>query len=90
MILLENPGFRRLWISSFFSDILTVTLVMCSGLLVLDITDSAFWVGAVFGFNGAALTVSSFIGGLLADRFYSRRHTLVAIAILIDLSLIHI
>ena len=88
MILLENPGFRRLWISSFFSDILTVTLVMCSGLLVLDITDSAFWVGAVFGFNGAALTVSSFIGGLLADRFYSRRHTLVAIAILIDMALV--
>jgi len=61
---------------------------MCSGLLVLDITDSAFWVGAVFAFNGAALTVSSFIGGLLADRFYSRRHTLVAIAILIDMALV--
>ncbi|MAT08942.1 MAG: MFS transporter [Dehalococcoidia bacterium] len=88
MILLENPGFRRLWISSFFSDILTVTLVMCSGLLVLEITDSAFWVGAVFGFNGAALTVCSFIGGLLADRFYSRRHTLVAVAILIDMALV--
>ena len=88
MILLENSGFRRLWISSFFSDILTVTLVMCSGLLVLEITDSAFWVGAVFGFNGAALTVCSFIGGLLADRFYSRRHTLVAVAILIDMALV--
>ena len=88
MILLENPGFRRLWISSLFSDILTVTLVMCSGLLVLEITDSAFWVGAAFGFNGAALTVCSFIGGLLADRFYSRRHTLVAIGILIDMAFV--
>ncbi|PZC44759.1 MAG: MFS family permease [Chloroflexi bacterium] len=85
MLLLENPGFRRLWISSLFSDVLTVTLVMCSGLVVLEISDSAFWVGAVFGFNGAALTICSFIGGLLADRFYRRRYTLVAIAILIDM-----
>ena len=86
MILLENPGFRRLWISSFFSDIMIVVYVMCSGLLVLEITDSAFWVGAVFGFNGAALTICASIGGLLADRFYGRRHTLVAVAILIDMA----
>ena len=57
---------------------------MCSGLLVLEITGSAFWVGAVFGVNGAALTICSFIGGLLADRFYRRRYTLVAIGILIE------
>ena len=88
MLLLENVGFRRLWISSFFSDLLTVTLVMCSGLLVLEITGSAFWVGAVFGVNGAALTISSFIGGLLADRFYRRRYTLVAIGILIDMTVV--
>ena len=83
-LLLENAGFRRLWLSSFFSDIHTVTFLMSQGLLTLHITDSAFWVGAVVGFHGVTLTLGSFIGGVLTDRFYAKRSSLITGATLLD------
>ena len=57
---------------------------MSQGLLTLHITDSAFWVGAVVGFHGVTLTLGSFIGGVLTDRFYAKRSSLITGATLLD------
>jgi MFS family permease len=52
--------------------------MLTQGWLVLTVTDSPFWVGAVMGARGIGVVAFGAFGGVLADRV-DRRHILVAI-----------
>ena len=52
--------------------------VIATGWLVLELTDSPFWVGAVFGIEGLVLLSCGGLGGVLAARV-ERRRTLAAV-----------
>ncbi|MDE0218740.1 MAG: MFS transporter [Spirochaetaceae bacterium] len=52
--------------------------VIATGWLVLEVTDSPFWVGAVFGIEGLVLLAGGGLGGVLAARV-ERRRTLAAV-----------
>ena len=68
LLIFKHPGFRRLWLSSVFADAATIILLMTQGLLMLQMTGSAFWVGAMAGINGIGIMSFSLFSGVLADR----------------------
>ena len=84
LLIFRHPAFRLLWISSVFADAGTIILLMAQGLLVLELTDSAFWVGAVAGVNGIGIMAFSLISGVMADRV--DRRFLVAGSAIMDVA----
>ena len=50
--------------------------ILAQGWLVLSMTDSAFWVGAVAGSRGLGMVTFAVIGGVLADRFDRRKYVM--------------
>ena len=75
--LFSNPQFRLLWVGVAITWLSTVLLFMIMGWLVLSLTDSPFWVGAVLGMTGLGMMCTSVMGGVLADRL-PRRDIVVA------------
>ena len=69
LLILRHPKFRLFWIAGAFGDVSLVTYFTVHGWLALDVTNSPFWVGAVAGIGGVALTVFAPWGGVLIDRF---------------------
>ena len=61
--------------------------MLVQGWLVLDITASPFWVGAVAGLQGAGLVVFGALGGVIADRV-NRRNALLVTQLLRALTLL--
>lgn len=80
---LKNPRFVRLWFSYAFSGAGTITLLMAQALLALELTDSAFWVGAIAGVSGLGILTFSLISGMMADRI--DRRVLVGVSAVLDL-----
>ena len=72
-----NPGFRWLWASNAAASLGMSMEMLAQGWLVLETTESAFWVGAVAGLQGVGQVSFGAIGGVIADRF-DRRHGLAA------------
>ena len=68
-LLLRNPKFRIYWIAGAFGDISLLTFFTVHGWLVLQITDSPFWVGVSSGIGGIAMTICAPWGGVIVDRF---------------------
>ena len=68
LLILHNPRFRLLWSSSVVSEMGIMFHYTAHGWLALTVTDSAFWVGAVFGASGLSIILFSTISGVLADR----------------------
>jgi MFS family permease len=73
----EVPGFRRLWLHSLFNWTAWLIASLTQGWLILQLTNSPFWVGLGFALRGASLTVFSLPMGALADRVDRRRILLV-------------
>jgi len=71
------PGFRWLWLHSLFNWAGWVIASLTQGWLLLQLTDSAFWVGFGLGLRGASITLFSIPLGALADRVDRRRILLV-------------
>ena len=63
--------------------------VIATGWLVLEVTDSPFWVGAIFGIEGIMLLAGGGLGGVVAARV-ERRRTLAVVHVLFALLLIAI
>src|SRR6267142_3208274 len=96
---LSHRNFRLFWMGAFLSNIGTWMQAVAQGWLVLQLTDSAFWLG-VDGFvamsPGLALTLA---GGVFADLVDRRRLLLytqivaclaaLGLAILISTGVIH-
>ena len=73
----EAAGYRYIAASTFgFVAAWTMDAIV-QGWVVLELTDSPFWVGAAAGIRGVSQLLFSIAGGTLADRF-DRRRTLLA------------
>ncbi len=70
---LRVPGFRWLLLQSFGTSIGWMAEAIATGWLVLQLTDSPFWLGAVAGVRGLTQLVFSIVGGTIADRTELRR-----------------
>ena len=63
---LAVPAYRWLWFNSILGSMRLISIFVVRGWLVLTLTDSAFWVGAVPAFRGfTQILLGTFIGVLL-------------------------
>ena len=65
----QVKDFRWYWVSVFFSSMSMGVRMLAQGWLILDLTDSPFWVGAAAGVGGAGLVMFGAVGGTIVDRF---------------------
>ena len=70
--------FRKLWVSVLFGSMSMSVRMLAQGWLVLEITDSPFWVGSVAGLQGLGLLVFGVFGGTIVDR-YDKRKVLILV-----------
>ena len=77
LLILRNPRFRILWSSSVANFIGLTTYFTVHGWLALEVTDSAFWVGATFGVKGLSIMAFSAAAGVMADRL-NRKYLILA------------
>ena len=80
-LILRNPRFRILWSSSVANFIGLTTYFTVHGWLALEVTDSAFWVGATFGVKGLSIMAFSAAAGVMADRLNRKALILAAMFI---------
>ncbi len=64
----DAPGFSWLWLHSLFNSVAWTIETLTIGWLVLQLTNSPFWVGAVAASRGIGLFVFSVPAGTLTDR----------------------
>ena len=84
LVSLQYPEFRKLWVTTMMSQSSSWALIVARAALVLELTGSAAWTGAVtFAAMIPALLVSP-IAGFLADKF--DRRTVLAGAISINVA----
>jgi MFS family permease len=69
----RERSFRWFWSSNFLISLVMSMEKLAQGWLVLETTDSAFWVGAVAGLMGLGQVSFGAIGGVIADRFDRRQ-----------------
>ena len=73
---LSLPAYRWLWFDSLFGAMRLITLIVARGWLVLELTDSPFWVGLAVALRGLTqIALGAFVGVIL-DRV-NRRHALM-------------
>ena len=71
-IALTNRDFRFIW-AFYILNYLGMTMEMLAqGWMVLEVTDSAFWVGGVAGLRGAGQVLFGIFAGVIVDRFNRR------------------
>ncbi|HEY0563939.1 MAG TPA: MFS transporter [Terriglobales bacterium] len=70
---LQHPDYRNFWIGNFLSNIGTWMQNVAEGWLVLQLSNSPFWLGMV-GFAATfPVTVFTIFGGVVADRVNKKR-----------------
>jgi MFS family permease len=75
---LAIPAYRWLWFNSILGSMRLISIFVVRGWLVLTLTDSVFWVGAVPAFRGfTQILLGTFIGVLL-DRVNRKTALFVA------------
>jgi predicted MFS family arabinose efflux permease len=72
----EVPQYRSVWTTNWLISTGRLMTSLILGWLILELTDSALWVGIVAGLSGAGLLGFGVLGGVLVDRF-DRRATLI-------------
>ena len=87
-IAFHQPAFRWLWLAAIFGAMSFGAKNLAMGWLVLETTDSAFWVGAVGAMSGVAEVIFGVFAGVLLDRYDKRRVLLISQSIGITLPLI--
>ena len=70
---LKAPNYRAFWIGSFLSNTGTWMQSVAQGWLVLQLTNSAFWLGLVGFSSSLPSLIFSLMGGVLADRVNRRK-----------------
>ncbi len=70
---LSNPNYRIFWIGAFLSNVGTWMQTVAQGWLVLQLTDSPFWLGLDAFMATAPGVVFTLIGGVFADLIDRRR-----------------
>jgi len=74
----HHRGFRLMWTGNFFSNIGTFMQNVAQGWLVLELTNSAYWLGVVSFAAAGPMLVFGLIGGVVADYFDRRRLLMVS------------
>jgi MFS family permease len=69
----RNRDYRDFWVGNFLSNIGTWMQNVALGWLVLELSNSPFWLGVVGFAASAPMLVFSLIGGVIADRVDRRR-----------------
>ena len=77
--------FRWLWGNQFLLALASSMEMLAQGWLVLQLTDSAFWVGAAAGLRGLGHVGFSIFGGVIADRG-DRRRSFALVQVIVGLS----
>jgi MFS family permease len=75
--LLANRQYRYVWLSAASADLANDLRIIALAWLVLELTDSQFWVGLVVGIGGVPMVLLSPLGGVIADRLDRRRVLIV-------------
>jgi MFS family permease len=70
---MEHRDFRYLWAGNFLSNIGTWMQNIAQGWLVLQLTNSAFWLGVVGFASAVPLVVFTLLGGVIADHVDKRK-----------------
>src|SRR5918999_1136067 len=70
---LSHRNFRLFWIGAFLSNVGTWMQAVAQGWLVLQLTNSAFWLGLDAFMATAPGFVLTLVGGVFADRIDRRR-----------------
>jgi MFS family permease len=70
---LEHRNFRYLWAGNFLSNVGTWMQNIALGWLVLQLTNSAFWLGVVSFASSVPLVVFTLLGGVIADHVDKRK-----------------
>jgi predicted MFS family arabinose efflux permease len=70
---LKIPGYRWLLLQNFGMSTGWTAEAIATAWLVLQLTDSPFWLGVVVGVRGLTQVVFSVLGGTIADRLELRR-----------------
>ena len=68
----EVPAFRWLWGSFLFGSMSMSVRMLAQGWLVLELTDSPFWVGGIAGIQGLGLVGFGAFGGTIVERYDKR------------------
>lgn len=74
---LRNPDFRMFWGGNFLSNIGTWMQNIAQGWLVLELTNSSFWLGMVGFAASFPFLIFTLFGGVIADRVDKRKLLLV-------------
>ncbi len=67
------PSYRWLWTNMVGMSLAMNMEMLAQGWLVLELTDSPLWLGAVAGSRGAGMLTFGALGGVIADRVDRRR-----------------
>ncbi|MEO5936176.1 MAG: MFS transporter [Terriglobales bacterium] len=70
---MEHRDFRYLWAGNFLSNVGTWMQNIALGWLVLQLTNSVFWLGVVGFASAVPLVVFTLIGGVIADHVDKRK-----------------
>jgi MFS family permease len=70
---LRHPDFRYFWAGNLLSNCGTWMQNIAQGWLVLELSNSAFWLGVVGFAMSAPMLVFTLLGGVIADRVDRRR-----------------
>ena len=81
ILLLRNARFRLLWVGGLCSDMGLSMYWMSHGWLALQVSDSAFWVGAASGMAGLGMMACSGFAGVMVDRLNKRNLYVAAQAV---------
>ena len=71
-IALTNRDFRFIWFFYILNYLGMTMEMLAQGWMVLEITDSVFWVGGVAGLRGAGQVMFGIFAGAIVDRFNRR------------------
>ena len=74
---LRHRDFRLFWIGNFLSNIGTWMQNVAQGWLVLQLTNSAFWLGVVGFCSSIPILLFALIGGVIADHVNKRKLLIV-------------
>jgi MFS family permease len=74
---LRHPDFRLFWAGNFLSNIGTWMQNVAQGWLVLQLTNSAFWLGLVGFASTIPILFFALIGGVIADHVNNRKLLIV-------------
>src|SRR5881227_3400457 len=74
---LQHADYRNFWIGNFLSNIGTWMQNIAQGWLVLQLTNSAFWLGLVGFCSTIPLLLFTLIGGVIADHVNRRKMLMI-------------